>query len=311
MKKALVIGGNGFIGYHLVRSLINKGWRTTVYDRASKDQFVDFDSPPKYVHGELGNRELLRESLEGIDVVFHLAYSTIPKTSIDDPAYDVQSNVVESINLLNESVNAKIGRVVFLSSGGTVYGKPNQLPISENHPTKPISSYGITKLTVENYLFLYKHLYDLSYATIRPANPYGEHQNIFGTQGAIAVFLGQIAREHPVEIWGDGSIIRDYFYVGDLARACILAAESKIPDLTVNIGSGKGLSLNDLLQLIRCTINVEFEVRYKKGRIFDVPKLILDVSRAYELLGWTPSVSLSVGIEQTWNWVRKQCDSQR
>lgn len=303
MKNALVVGGNGFIGYHLVRQLINDDWHVTVYDRAIENRFIDWDVGPRYVQGELGNRELLRECLATIDVVFHLAYTTIPKTSNDDPAYDVQSNVVTTVDMLTECIQAKVRRVVFLSSGGTVYGIPKQVPISEQHVKQPICSYGITKLAIERYLFLFHRLHGLRYSILRPSNPYGEEQNFLGKQGAVTVFLGRIAMGQPIEIWGDGSVIRDYFYVGDLARACVMAAETEVPNLVVNIGSGEGHSLCDVLDIMRDTIGVDFEVQYQPGRPFDVPKIVLDVSRAQQLLDWVPTITMESGILRTWKWV--------
>lgn len=306
MRKALVVGGNGFIGYHLVRALVQDGWQASVYDRALKGRFADWSEAPCYVQGELGNRELLRESMQGIDTVFHWAYTTIPKTSNDDPAFDVQSNVIATIDLLSECARARVRRVVFLSSGGTVYGIPQQLPVPEDHPKQPICSYGITKLMIEQYLFLFRRLHGLSYAVLRPANPYGEEQNILGAQGAIAVFLGRIAKGQPVEIWGDGSVTRDYFYVGDLARAAIMAADAKVPQVIANVGSGEGLSLNELLDVIREAVGVAFDVQYQAARPFDVPKLILDISHARKVLGWKPEASLRDGIKRTWDWITGQ-----
>ena len=311
MKNALVVGGNGFIGHHLVHALTEDGWQVAVYDRAVKGRFVGWSNPPQYIQGELGNRELVRASLQSIDTVFHLAYTTIPKTSNDDPAYDVQSNVTTTINLLSECVRAGVRRVVYLSSGGTVYGIPQQLPIREDHVTQPICSYGITKLMIEQYLFLFNHLYDLSYSVLRPANPYGEGQNVLGEQGAIAVFLGHIARGLPVEIWGDGSVTRDYFYVGDLARACIKAADVDERQVIANVGSGQGLSLNELLAVIRDTLDVEFDVLYKAGRPFDVPELILDIARARQVLGWEPQVTLEAGTQRTWEWITSQLNTSQ
>lgn len=310
IKKALVLGGNGFIGYHLVRALMNGGWQVTVYDRATTSRFADWNIRPNYVQGELGNRELVRGCLAQADIVFHLAYSTIPKTSNDDPAHDVQSNVITTINVLAECVRAKVCRVVFLSSGGTVYGIPKHLPVPENHPTEPICSYGITKLMIERYLCLFRHLHDLSYSILRPSNPYGEEQNVLGEQGAIGVFLGRIATGRPIEIWGDGSVIRDFLYVGDVARACVMAAETAVPDLLINVGSGRGLSLNDLLKTIHDTIGVEFDLNCQDGRPFDVPGLVLDISRARRVLDWEPLVSLSSGIERTWDWINSRRRSQ-
>jgi UDP-glucose 4-epimerase len=306
MRSALVLGGNGFIGYHLVCALMNSGWQVTVYDRAIRSRFSEWNAQPSYIRGELGNRELVREHLTQTDTVFHLAYTTIPKTSNDDPVYDIQSNVTTTVNMLTECVRANVRRVVFLSSGGTVYGMPKQLPVPESHPTEPICSYGITKLMIERYLFLFRCLYGLSYSIVRPSNPYGEQQNILGEQGAVGVFLGRIARGHPIVIWGDGSVTRDYLYVGDLVRACVMAAQTDIPDLLVNIGSGEELSLNDLLQIIRDTIGVTFAVEYQAGRPFDVLRLALDITRARQVLGWEPTVSMTFGIKRTWNWIRDQ-----
>lgn len=306
MMRALVLGGNGFVGQHLVRALLSDGWSVTVYDRAATNRFVDWKIAPHYVQGELGNRELLREQLVLTDVVFHLASTTIPKTSNDDPAYDVQSNVVTTVNMLAECVRASIHRVVFISSGGTVYGIPEQLPIPETHPTRPICSYGITKLMIEHYLRLFRHLHGLRYSIVRPANPYGEQQNFLGEQGAVTVFLGRIAMGLPLVIWGDGSVTRDYFHVADLARACVMAAETDIPDLVINVGSGEGHSLRDLLRIIRETLDFEFDVQYQSARPFDVPRLVLDVGRARRDLGWEPTVPLPEGIERTWNWVTTQ-----
>lgn len=306
MTRAIVFGGNGFIGYHLVHLLIKNGWEVTVYDRAIKSRFTNWEVQPLYVQGELGNRKLIREVLEKNDVVFHLAYATIPQTSNDDPAYDVQSNIVATVNMLMECTKTDIQQVVFLSSGGTVYGIPKQLPIPEEHVLAPICSYGITKMAIERYLYLFKYLYNLPYAILRPSNPFGEQQNYLGTQGVISVFLGRIAKNQPVEIWGDGSVVRDYFYVEDLARACLMAAECDIPDLLVNVGSGHGLSINDLLNIISDTLKQNIDVRYREGRSFDVPKLVLDISRSHQLLGWEPKIPLNVGIQRTWDWINQQ-----
>lgn len=161
------------------------------------------------MEGDLGNHGLIREALEGIDVVFHLASTTLPKTSNDDPGYDVRSNVVDTIQLLEACVDAGVRKVIFASSGGTVYGVPERLPIKEDHPTNPISSYGIVKLTIEKYLGLFHYLYGLDYAALRISNPYGPYQDPAGQQGAISVFLHRILSGQPIAIWGDGEIVRE------------------------------------------------------------------------------------------------------
>ncbi len=310
MRNALVVGGSGFIGQHLVHLLLSRGYRVTVYDRAPRRHHVNAEDVFQYVQGELGNQALLREHLAGIDVVYHLACTTIPKTSNEEPAFDVESNVVPSIGLLAECVQAGVGRVVFVSSGGTVYGIPKDLPVREDHLTMPICSYGITKLMIEHYLALFRHLYGLRYSIIRPSNPYGEGQNYYGQQGAVTVFLGRIAMGQPIEIWGDGSVVRDYFYVGDLAQACLQAAETEIPDLVANVGSGQGLSLRELLTVIRESIGIEFAVHYSEARPFDVPYLVLDIDRARRLLSWEPQVPMTDGIQRTWEWVSRNVHAE-
>ena len=301
--RACVVGGNGFIGSHLVDRLRQSKWEVVVYDRAD-ERYRERRADVEYLYGEFGNRRLLADALARTDVVFHLVSSTIPKTSNDDPVMDVRTNVLESIGLLEVCVKANVRRVLFLSSGGTVYGVPRKLPISEDQPTDPICSYGITKLAIEKYLSLFHHLYGLEYTVLRPANPYGERQNPLGHQGAVTVFLGRIARGLPVVIWGDGSVVRDYFYVGDLVEACLAALSVRTEERVFNIGSSHGVSLNDLVETIGRVVSADFEVLYTPARSFDVPELILDSSRAGRCLGWSTKVSLEEGIERTWQWIR-------
>ncbi len=186
--KALVIGGNGFIGTHLVTALKAEGIQVRVFDRYPS-KFAEPDTKVEYIVGDLGNHGALNEIVNGMDWVFHLAYTTLPKTSNDDPLYDVRSNLIDTIQLLQECNNFGIKKFVFVSSGGTVYGVPQTVPIKESHPTDPICSYGITKLAIEKYLQLFYHLYSLEYVVLRLSNPYGPGQNPNAKQGAMAFFL--------------------------------------------------------------------------------------------------------------------------
>jgi len=301
--KAVVVGGNGFIGSHLVDSLLADGWQVVVYDRAPERY-----RPPlagvEYVIGELGNKSLLASVLPKADVVFHLASTTIPQSSNESPVFDIQSNLIDAVRFLKVCVASQVGKVIFFSSGGTVYGISNSLPVNEKHPTNPICSYGIVKLAIEKYLHLFKQLYGLSYMVLRPSVSYGQRQNPTGEQGAIAVFLGRIAQELPVTIWGDGEIIRDYLYISDLVRACMLAATSTRTSMVLNVGSGQGVSLNQLLEIIEGVVQKPFSVVRLQARPFDVPNLILDSQRISAELNWTPEVLLEDGISRTWNWIR-------
>ncbi|PKQ28284.1 MAG: NAD-dependent epimerase [Candidatus Anoxymicrobium japonicum] len=301
--RAVVIGGNGFIGSHLVDALLADRWQITVYDRAPERY-----RPPmpgvEYVQGELGNAGLLGTVLDGGDVLFHLASTTIPESSNDAPIFDIQSNLVDTVRLLDVCVARHVKKVIFLSSGGTVYGTPNALPVTEAAPTHPICSYGIVKLTIEKYLQLYKHLHDLSYTILRPSNPYGPRQNPVGHQGVVGVFLGRIAQELPISVWGDGEIIRDYLHVTDLVRACLAAATTETTGPIFNIASGQGTSLNQLLEVIERVIGRPPRIVRLPARPFDVPRLVLDSKRAQRALRWQPQIPLEEGILDTWNWVR-------
>ena len=301
--KACVIGGNGFIGTHLVDGLRQANWDVVVVDRA-EGRYQLHRQDVEYVYGELNNRELLNEVLRHVDVVFHLAYTTVPQTSNNDPAFDVRTNVLDFIGLLEVCVKVNLPRIIFQTSGGTVYGIPGRNPVSEIHPTDPTSSYGITKLTIEKYLALFNRLYGLEYTVLRPANPYGEYQNPLGAQGAVTVFLGRIARGLPIVIWGDGTVIRDYIYVSDLVGACLATLPAQSKYRIFNVGSGYGTSLNQLIETISQVVPVKFQVQYESARIFDVPELVLDVSHAEYNLKWFAKTSLEEGVKRTWNWVQ-------
>lgn len=300
--KAVVIGGNGFIGGHLVERLASDGWAVTVYDMAP----ARFATPRKdvtYAMASLGDEGMLAEVLPGADVVFHLASTTIPQSSNDSPDFDVRSNLIDTIHLLERCVEHRVGRVVFLSSGGTVYGNPQRLPVNEDHPTDPICSYGIVKLAIEKYLHLYHELHGLAYTVLRPANPYGPRQNPTARQGAIAVFLGHVAKGEPIQIWGDGSIVRDFFYIDDLVDACIAAAKSDRKAGVYNVGAGMGESLNEIVAAIKDVVDRPVRVERLPGRDFDVPKVYLGIDRATRELGWSPRVDLREGLAKTWAWV--------
>jgi UDP-glucose 4-epimerase len=302
--KALILGGNGFIGSHLVDRLLLEGHEVRVFDKY-EERYRKPLPGVEYRFGEFGNRGLLADALSGIDTVFHLISTSLPKTSNDDPAFDVQSNVIETIFLLEQCVAGRVGKVVFVSSGGTVYGNPVALPIHEESPTNPECSYGITKLTVEKYLALFKHLHGLDYTIVRPSNPYGSRQNPNGIQGAIAVFLGKVARREPIEIWGDGSVVRDYLHISDLVNGLYLAAVTPSPHRLFNLGSGRGHSLQDIVAAIRVVTGGDLPVLYKPLRPFDVPEIFLDITLARREFSWEPLVSLDQGIRETWDFVKK------
>jgi UDP-glucose 4-epimerase len=304
--KAVVIGGNGFIGTHLIEFLIRDGVAVRAFDRYPS-QFVQPKKEVEYVIGDLGNHGALSEIVEDADWVFHLAYTTIPKTSNEDPEYDVRSNLIDAVQLLQSCKDAGVKKVVFVSSGGTIYGVPQTVPILETHPTDPICSYGITKLAIEKYLHLFFHLYGLEYAITRISNPYGEGQNPNAKQGAIGVFLGKVARGEAIEIWGTGEVVRDYLHIDDAANALIKAARYKPATdgpRIFNIGSGQGHSLNEIVAEIKAVVDREVIVEHKPPRSLDVQANVLDTTLAHTHLDWKPTIDLTTGIARAWSWVK-------
>ena len=283
----LVIGGNGFIGSHLVDRLLENGHKVGVFDRQPELYRAPLPLVDYHI-GDFGEHAMLAGALKNTDVVFHLLSTTVPKTSNEDPAFDVMSNVVESIYLLEQCVREHVRKVVYVSSGGAVYGTPATVPVSEDSPTNPESSYGITKLTIEKYLALFHRLHGLDYVIVRPSNPYGPRQNPAGSQGVVAVFLGKIARGQAVEIWGDGEAVKDYIYIDDLVEGIYRAAFLRTSSRIFNLGSGVGHSVNDLVRIITDVVGHQFTVIYSPRGTHDVSRIFLDITRARSELGWEP-----------------------
>ncbi|HVS73592.1 MAG TPA: NAD-dependent epimerase/dehydratase family protein [Phycisphaerae bacterium] len=309
--KCLVLGGAGFLGSHICDALAAAGHSVRIFDRfeAAKTNIAhllagaDGKAPAaELLQGDFGNASTVFDITRGIDVVYHLISTTLPKSSNDDMVFDVTSNVLPTLHLLDACRKNGVKKVIYASSGGTVYGIPTATPIPEDHHTHPICSYGIHKITVEKYLHLYYALHVLDYAVMRIANPYGERQRTDGAQGAVAVFLGKMLRGETIEIWGDGSVVRDYLYVGDVADAALkLATYAAGADgrRIFNIGGGHGLSLLQVVHGLGRALGKDPEVRFSPARALDVPVNVLDISLAKKHLGWTPATSFPEGLRKT------------
>lgn len=301
--KILVLGGNGFIGSHVIDEIIASGHEAIVMDRYPES----FRAPHPdvvYYKSDFGNLGELESVLDAgrYDVVIHLVSSTTPQSSNDDPIFDVQTNLVESIALLGICVKHKVRKVVFISSGGTVYGVPQISPVTESHPTLPQCSYGITKLAIENYLHLYYLLHGLEYVVLRVSNPYGTRQDPHRKQGAVAVFMYKMLIGEDITVWGNGSVVRDFVHVSDVARACLAAAESPFIG-TCNVGSGTGLSVRQLIATLQEVTGKIANVNWLESRAFDVPEIVLDCSRAERELSWHPKIELISGLTDMKKWM--------
>jgi UDP-glucose 4-epimerase len=297
----LVIGGCGFIGRHVVDALAASGEPVVIYDRHA-DASRDSDTV-RQVRGDFSAAEDLDRTLarHRISRVVHLVSSTLPKSSNEDMRFDFHSNVMQSLALLDSCVRNGVAKIVYMSSGGTVYGIPRSTPMNETHPTEPTSSYGICKLTVEKYLALYQHLYGLSHVIVRAANPYGPGQDAARGQGVIAQFVRDLREGRPLQVWGDGTIVRDYFHVRDLAE---LVRRALLSDAcgVFNAGSGSGTSINELISILTNVTGVRAEVLYKETRRFDVPAVVLDCAKAAACFNWRATVDLVDGISQYVSW---------
>lgn len=311
MKKrhACVLGASGFLGSHLVHHLLCTGWHVNAFDQIiAPNPLITADLLDSYTSfpGNFFETPDLMQALEGCDVCFHLISTSLPKTSNENPLKDVQQNLEGSLTLLECIRNSNVHKIIYSSSGGTVYGIPQTQYIREDQPTEPLCSYGIVKLAFEKYLALYRNLYGLDYTILRISNPYGPLQRTEAAQGVIGVFLGKILRNESLTIWGDGTVVRDYLHVSDVARAFVLAAQTNTHNKIFNIGSGVGESLNTIIDLLRSITGMSISVNYEKGRIFDVPYSVLDITKAGAELGWSPILNLEEGLRDTWAWLCHQ-----
>ncbi len=306
MKKTCIIfGGAGFIGSHIAEDLLGKEFDVTIFDKlnSSKKNVQQIIRDINFIEGDFNNRVDISKALKGHQYVVHLVSSTLPASSNLNPYYDVESNLISSLHLFDECINKGIKKIIFISSGGTVYGNPIKLPINEKHPTNPMTSYGIIKLTIEKYLGLYKNLHGLDYKILRFSNPFGERQNPKLAQGLIAHLLYLIKNKKPIEIWGDGKVTRDYFYIKDGAKSIYRAIIDKSPNNIYNISSCRGLSINQILDRFRRVLNLKFRIKYLESRKFDVKANVLDNSLAAKYLKWKPETDFNAALKNTWRYI--------
>lgn len=298
--KYLILGGGGFQGRHLAERLVKNEGEVRIFDKNVfwSGSYGSDSARIEWITGDFCEASIIEQALQGVDIVFHLISTTLPKSSNDDPANDVMTNIVPTIQLLESARKMGVRKVIFFSSGGTVYGVPKIVPTPEEHSTLPLCSYGIHKVAIENYLHLYYTLYGLDYAVMRVSNPYGIYQNSARGQGAVSVFLHKLIRNETIDIWGDGTVVRDYIHVDDVVGAALKLIEYRGKQKIFNIGSGRGLSLNTLIAEMASLLSKTAKVDYLSARALDVPESVLDISRASRELDWQPQVSFRDGVIQ-------------
>lgn len=300
----LVIGGGGYIGAFLVPQLIASGRRVTVLGRSPQPRFP-LPVEAKYMSGDFAQQELICSLLDTHQEVIQLAYATVPNTSFENPLADLQQNLPAAVQLFTE-VALRNRKLVLISSGGTVYGEAFTLPIDETHPTKPISPYGVTKLTLECYAYLYAKTHGLQFICVRPANAYGVGQRPFIGQGFIATAIASSIKKIPIKIFGETGSIRDYLNISDVASGIVHALKYGRFSETYNLGSSVGLSNLDVINAITplmhdigCSVSSE----HLPERAFDVRANVLDASKLKKDTGWYPLVSFNDGLSATRDWL--------
>ena len=300
--RCLVLGGGGFIGTNLCLALMKSG-----------AEVEGFGPPPRaeprlsrltWRNADFRDSARLQAAVVGKDVVYHLLGRATPASSNALRIADLQENLIPSLHLLDLCRQAGVGRLIFGSSGGTVYGKVDRLPIAETAPTQPITAYGIGKLAFEYYLALEAHAHGLRAISLRMSNPYGPHQYGRRGQGLIGAALAKALSGEAIEIWGDGTVIRDFVHIDDVVRAMLLCAVYEGSEQVFNLGSGTGRTVREVIDTIAdVTALPPGRIRYLAGRKEDVSANVLDISRIERELDWRPTVDWQSGIASTAQWM--------
>ena len=305
-RNILVTGGAGFIGSHVVDRYIEEGHRVSVLDSLVTGDRRNLNPAAAFHQVDIRDRDAVFEVLAAgaFDVVNHHAAQMDVRKSVDDPVYDAEVNILGSINLLQGAVKHGVSKVIYISTGGAVYGEPKRLPVTEEDPVNPECPYGITKHTVEHYLYLYRLLHGLEYTVLRYPNVYGPRQNAQGEAGVIAIFCGLMLEGGTPVLFGDGTPQRDYVFVGDVAEANRLALHTGEGQI-LNLGTARGTSVRELFDHLADILHYQGAPTLAPLRPGEIQAIHLTGEKAREILGWQPHTSLRQGLEQTAAWARQ------
>ncbi len=297
--RVLVTGGAGFIGSHIVDFLISNGHEVAVVDNLSSGKKENI--PEKATFYELDIRTGCEPAFEEFrpEAVVHQAAQMDVRRSVAEPDFDADVNILGTVRLLQNCVRHGVSKFLFASTGGAVYGEQDDFPATEDHPQRPISPYGVSKLSGERYLFYFNAEYGLPYVALRYANVYGPRQDPHGEAGVVAIFSGKLARGETSTINGSGEQTRDYVYVKDVARANLLALENDIPSGAYNIGTGVETSVNELYELLREGAGKDLPPEHGPAKPGEQMRSCVDPALAERALGWRPAVEISSGLKET------------
>lgn len=302
--KILVTGGAGFIGSNIVDALIENGHEVAIIDNLSTGKEENINPKASFSNVDITDFEALESVFQSFkpEIVFHVAAQIDVRKSMEDSSFDAEVNVVGSVNLFSLCVQYGIKRIVFSSTGGALYGEPEELPAKEDSPIQPLSPYGVSKYCAEQYLNYFKRLYGIERVILRYGNVYGPRQDPLGEAGVIAIFTNKILKGESPTVFGDGNQTRDYVFIEDVVRANVLALEGK--EGIYNIGTGKETSVNRLIEIFLDVLGKEVKLEYAPQRIGEVYRISLDCERAKRELGFVPKYPLAEGIIKTIEWYR-------
>jgi UDP-glucose 4-epimerase len=300
--RVLVTGGAGFIGSHIVDGFISAGCDVAVVDDLSRGKQTNINPKARLYTVDIRSPSLASVfEKERPELVDHHAARTSVNHSLSDPVDDASVNTLGSINLLQNCIKYSVQQVIYASTGGALYGEPIYLPCDEDHPLHPLSPYGVSKLTIEYYLYLYRVNWDLNYTVLRYPNVYGPRQDAFAEGGVVAIFADSMSKKKPVTIFGTGQQERDFIYVNDVVRAN-LAVIGHGSGTTYNLGSGGSISINELFRTMKSLAGYEYEAIYGTARKGEVFKIYLSTERIRKELDWIPKVKLNDGLLTTYKY---------
>lgn len=303
----LVLGGDGFIGSHTVDKLYKQGHNVTVFDRFPYNQSINLEhlrGKITFFQGEYANREQIALALKFQDVIYHFISATNPATSWDDPFLEIEVNLKNSVQLFEIAAQSGVKKIVFPSSGGAIYGRKSGV-LDENKLPLPFSPYGITKLSIEYFLNYFKEKTGLSYDIYRIGNPYGPRQPMETPQGVIAVWMGKILVDEEISVYGDDETVRDYVYIDDVAYLLTHSMNNLESSDTYNLGVGKGLSVIELLEIFKGSIDRPFKSRVLARRSFDNSSVVLNSTKLISHFPGFKFQELKEKITDTWDYVKK------
>ncbi|HLD58698.1 MAG TPA: NAD-dependent epimerase/dehydratase family protein [archaeon] len=300
MANCIVFGGNGLIGSFIAEQLVKKNYSVRVFDRNSEN-LSHLKEKIDFFQGDFLDFNAVEKALEEMDFVFHCIHTIMPRESILKPVFDAETNILPGINLFQKSAEKKVKKIVYLSSIA-VYGNPEKNPITEKTALLPVSPYGVSKIAIEEYLGFFARTAGIDYCIARPSATFGERQKFSEKSGVITNFLFNAINGNPVTIQGNGSAVRDFTHAEDIAAGCILAMEKKTKSKIFNLGTGRGISVSELLEKIKKTTGAEIVVNHAETKDL-VQKHVYNPERAKKELGWEAKISLDAGIKRTFDFL--------